>query len=484
MVEPTKEEKYKAIIAESLSRVIRSGWIPELGKHKSGKVRELHFHNGLVYQLAFDRVSAFDVVSSQLVPYKGQVLNRLNVLAMDWAQGIVKTAHLGSPDPAMIVQREHKNVGFECVVRGYLWGSAAKTYETGERVISGVEFKNDMLRYQKLDEPVFTPTTKAEVGHDESVTLEDIATVHGPKVAQQLKDISIALYKKGAEEAEKKGKRLLDTKFEFGFDEMNNLVLIDECMTPDSSRYADSADYEKKMPEIEKAMGGGTYKNVTELLKAKPEMAITEESKELFREAVKDAGYDNGDTLPIVSDEAIIETAFQYINLCESLTGEDFQFTPSDLPVERRIMRSLVQSNQAYGGCVIPMLASIKDGPHWEKMKGALDKEGVPYTEPTWDSAEKKTREVLAHIDRVNGLSIEPVVFLTAAGRGNTIGGLVAGNTEYPVITCPVFSDSATYQIDVNSSLRRPSGVPVMTVLDPGNAAGAAKRMLDMARVN
>jgi len=224
-----KEQLYKLRIGAELDKTVQSGFVPELGEYQKGKVRDVHFSGDNVIMVASDRVSAFDEVLVKHIPFKGVVLNILNQWAMDLTEDIVPNASVESPDPNVVIQKKMKNIGFECIVRGFVWGSMAKDYEEGKREKSGIALPDGLLRYQKLDEPIFTPTTKAKVGHDEDITLEDIAKAHGNDVAQDVKDLSIALYNRGVERAEQAGMLLLDTKFEFGFDENKHIYLIDEC---------------------------------------------------------------------------------------------------------------------------------------------------------------------------------------------------------------------------------------------------------------
>ena len=142
-------------------------------------------------------------------------------------------------------------------------------------------------------------------------------------------------------------------------------------------------------------------------------------------------------------------------------------------------MSNLVKARLAKGACVVPIGASEKDMPHWNDLMDALEKNDVPCIEPLFKSAHKNTQEVLDYVKGLDEASIEPLVYLTFAGRSNGLGPVVAGNTNAPVITCPVFKDIATYSVDVHSSLRMPGNLPLSVIVDPGNAALAAKRIVD-----
>ncbi|MBN2111842.1 AIR carboxylase family protein [Candidatus Woesearchaeota archaeon] len=479
----SNEKEYKEKIRANLEMVLGSGFIPEIGEHKTGKVRDVHFSEDNIVMVASDRVSCFDHVLSRCIPYKGVVLNLFNQWAMNNTADIIPNVMAESPDPSVIVQRKLKNVGFECVVRGYVWGSLAGDYEKGKREKSGVTLPQGLLRYEKLQEPMFTPATKAEEGHDEDISLERMAEVLGRDMAEKVRDVSVQLYLRGVELAEKAGMIFIDTKFEFGTDEEGNLYLIDESLTPDSSRYCNREEYDAKWSQIAEAMKSGKYANVSELLKANPKLKIREESKQFVRDVLIEGGYEEGKPIPDLTDEQVIETAWRYINSYERLSGNEFSFAATELPNARqRIMNNLIKAGMAYGGCVVPIGASKKDEEHWKKIADALRENNVPYTAPFFGSAHKETRRVLDFVESMDRDSIEPLVYLTFAGRSNGLGPVVAGNTRYPVIACPPFKDTATYAVDIHSSLRMPSNLPLMTVVEPGNAVLAAKRIIDMVR--
>ena len=479
----SKEQEYKEKIKDSLDSVLEAAFVPELGEHKKGKVRDIHFSGDNIVMIASDRVSAFDVVLSRAIPYKGAVLNAFNQWAMEITSDIIQNASVQSPDPNVVVQKKLENANFEFIVRGYVWGSLAADYEAGRRTKCGIQLPEGMLRYQKLPEPIFTPTDKAEVGHDEDLTLDDIALAHNREMAERLRDISIQLYKRGAEHAERAGMILLDTKFEFGLDEHGNIFLIDESLTPDSSRYCSKEEFGQKWPQIVEAMKSGKYENVSALIKERPELKITEQSKQFVRDVLLESGYEHGGEMTRLTDEQVIETSWRYIVLYEQLTGKTFDFNKSELPnARKRIMNNLVKANLAYGACVVPLGASEKDSAHWEKLEKALKDNDMPYTPPFIKSAHKDPVGVANYVKDMTARSIEPLVFLTWAGESNGHGPVVAAATHYPTITCPAFKDIADYSVNIHSSTRMPSNLPLMTVVRPGNAVLAAKNILDMVR--
>ena len=211
------ETEYKKIIRDNLYNVIDSGYIPELGSHKAGKVRDVHFTSKEIgkpiMMVASDRVSVFDHVLNRRIPFKGQILNLFNKWAFDHLNDIIPNASLESPHPNVLVQRYYKNIMIECVVRGYVWGSLAQGYEEGKRDICGINLPIGLLRYQKLSEPLFTPATKAESGHDENISFEVVEKKLGKEIADKVRDVSIKLYKRGAEVALQRGLLFIYTKY-------------------------------------------------------------------------------------------------------------------------------------------------------------------------------------------------------------------------------------------------------------------------------
>lgn len=322
-------DDYKQIIRENLNNTLNDGHFPELGEHYSGKVRHVHFTKkevgAPIIMIASDRVSVFDHILNRQIPFKGMVLNLLNENAMDATKDIVKNASLTSPHPNVLIQKYCKNIMIECVVRGYVWGSMAAGYEKGKKEICGISLPDGMLRYQKLDEPIFTPTTKSE--HDKAMTYAEVEEKLGKETAKKVKELSIALYKRGEELAAKHGLIFIDTKYEFGFDETGELILIDEANTPDSSRYCSIEEY-NKFEQIKEEMKNSDYKNVSELLKEKPKLKIKEMSKQFVRDIITKKGFSYGSEgeIPNLEDEDVIEVAYRYIKLFEIMTGDKFPF--------------------------------------------------------------------------------------------------------------------------------------------------------------
>lgn len=329
-----KEIEYKKIIKQNLNNTIEDAHFPEIGEHYSGKVRHVHFTKKEIgkpiIMIASDRVSAFDNILNKTIPFKGIVLNLLNKKAMDATEDIIKNASLPSIHPSILIQKYCKNIMVECVVRGYVWGSLANEYEKGNKSICGIEMPDNLLRYEKLKEPIFTPTTKAE--KDEPMTYNEVEDKLGKEITEKIKDISLKLFKRAEEIALKQGLVFIDTKYEFGFDENNELLLIDEANTPDSSRYTTVEEY-NKFEKIKTEMQSDNYKNVSDLLNKKPELKIKELSKQFVRDVITKKGYSYGSEgeIPKLDDDDVIEVSYRYIDLYEKMTGESFIFPKENL---------------------------------------------------------------------------------------------------------------------------------------------------------
>lgn len=224
-----------------------------------GKVRDIYDAGENLLMVATDRISAFDFILPDEIPFKGEVLNRISAFWFDKFAGIVPN-HLVSIDPAdfpeefaeyrdylagraMLVKKA-QTIPIECIVRGYLTGSGKKTYDENGTVC-GIQLPEGLTEASKLPEPLFTPSTKAEIGdHDENISFERCCEIVGEDIATQIRDLSLKIYRAAAEYAATRGIIIADTKFEFGVID-GKVTLIDECLTPDSSRFWPAASYEE-----------------------------------------------------------------------------------------------------------------------------------------------------------------------------------------------------------------------------------------------
>ena len=278
---------------------------------RSGKVRDIYELPDHLLLVATDRISAYDVVMPNGIPDKGRVLTQMSVFWFDLLEDItphhlVSAAMKDLPedcrteeiDRRFMLCRKATVVPIECVVRGYLAGSSWREYEeTG--AICGVELPEKLKRCAKLPEPIFTPATKAAEGHDENITFETGCELVGEDVMTQVRDRSVALYKRAADHAAEHGIIVADTKFEWGTDESGQLMLIDECLTPDSSRFwpADSYKEGKAQPSFD---------------------------KQFVRDYLDKIKFDRQPPAPPLPAEVVQKTRAKYIEAYTRLTGHEF----------------------------------------------------------------------------------------------------------------------------------------------------------------
>lgn len=273
-----------------------------------GKVRDVYtVKNDLLVMVATDRISAFDVVLPEGIPYKGQMLNQIAAKFLDATADIVPNWKLASPDPMVTVGLRCEGYPVEMIVRGYLCGSAWRTYKGGVREICGVKIPDGMRENQRFPTPIITPTTKAQLGlHDEDISKEEILK-QGLVSAEDyalLEKYTMELFLRGTEIAAKRGLILVDTKYEFGRRD-GKIYLIDEIHTPDSSRYFYAEGYTERFE------------------KGEPQKQL---SKEFVREWLMENGFQGktGQQVPVMTPEIVAGISERYIELFENITGETF----------------------------------------------------------------------------------------------------------------------------------------------------------------
>jgi len=273
-----------------------------------GKVRDVYtVKNDLLVMVATDRISAFDVVLPKGIPYKGQMLNQIAAKFLDATADIVPNWKLACPDPMVTVGLRCQGYPVEMIVRGYLCGSAWRTYKSGIREICGVKIPDGMRENQRFPAPIITPTTKAELGrHDEDISKEEILKqgLVSKEEYDLLEKYTMALFLRGTEIAAERGLILVDTKYEFGNRE-GKIYLIDEIHTPDSSRYFYAEGYEERFEKGE---------------------AQKQLSKEFVREWLMENGFQgkDGQQVPEMTPEIVAGISERYIELFENITGESF----------------------------------------------------------------------------------------------------------------------------------------------------------------
>lgn len=273
-----------------------------------GKVRDVYtVKNDLLVMIATDRISAFDVILPKGIPYKGQMLNQIAARFLDATADIVPNWKLACPDPMVTVGLRCQGYPVEMIVRGYLCGSAWRTYKSGIREICGVRIADGMRENQRFETPIITPTTKAEQGrHDEDISREEILKQGLVSVEEYdlLEKYTMALFLGGTEIAASRGLILVDTKYEFGSRE-GKIYLIDEIHTPDSSRYFYSEGYTERFAKGE---------------------AQKQLSKEFVREWLMENGFQgkSDQQVPEMTTEIVNGISERYIELFENITGEEF----------------------------------------------------------------------------------------------------------------------------------------------------------------
>lgn len=294
-----------------------------------GKVRDVYnINDELLVMVVSDRISAFDVVLPKAIPFKGQVLNQIAAKFLKATEDIVPNWVIEVADPSVTIGRKCEPFKVEMVIRGYLSGHAWREYSAGKRMLCGVSMPDGLKENDKFPQPIITPTTKASVGHDEDISREEILKQGIVSEADYLKleDYTRKIFERGTEIAAKMGLILVDTKYEFG-KVGNQIYLIDEIHTPDSSRYFYKEGYEERQATGEKQK---------------------QLSKEFVREWLIANGFQgkDGQKVPEMTDEFIEQISNRYIELYEKITGD--KFVKSDVSdvlkrVEKNVTKAITQ---------------------------------------------------------------------------------------------------------------------------------------------
>jgi phosphoribosylaminoimidazole-succinocarboxamide synthase len=290
----------------------------------TGKVREVYtLENDRLVMIVTDRLSAFDVLMPKGIPYKGQILNQIAYQMLQATSDIVPNWLEACPDPNVAIGQACEPFKVEMVIRGYLVGHAAREYSKGKRTLCGVSLPEGMIENEAFPEPIITPATKAEQGHDEDISREEIIAqgIVSEEDYIQLENHTRALFARGTELAQKQGLILVDTKYEFGKNIKGEILLIDEIHTPDSSRYFYQEGYAERQAK------GESQKQL---------------SKEFVRRWLIENGFQGleGQSVPSMSDAYIQSISERYIELYENITGSSF--VPADLSnIESRIEKNI-----------------------------------------------------------------------------------------------------------------------------------------------
>ena len=285
-----------------------------------GKVREVYnINDQLLVMIASDRLSAFDVILPRQIPFKGQILNQIATKMMNDTADIVPNWLIANPDENVAIGHLCTPFKVEMVIRGYLSGHAAREYTLGKRILCGVAMADGLKENDQFPLPIITPSTKADNGeHDEDISREDILAkgIVSEEDYLVLEKYTKALFQRGSEIARKRGLILVDTKYEFGKTKEGKIVLIDEIHTPDSSRYFYAEGYQERQD------------------KGIPQKQL---SKEIVRQWLIENGFQglDGQQIPAMSDDKIIEISNRYIELYEQITGEAFEKAATQNVLER-----------------------------------------------------------------------------------------------------------------------------------------------------
>ncbi|MBD5179916.1 MAG: phosphoribosylaminoimidazolesuccinocarboxamide synthase [Bacteroidales bacterium] len=294
-----------------------------------GKVRDVYtINDDIMVMIATDRISAFDVILPEGIPYKGQVLNQIAATFLDATADIVPNWKLATPDPMVTVGYKCEGFRVEMIIRGYLTGSAWREYEAGCRELCGVKLPEGMRENERFPEPIITPTTKADAGHDENISKEEIIAqgLVSAEDYEVMERYTRALFAKGTEMAAEKGLILVDTKYEFGKRD-GKVILIDEIHTPDSSRYFYADGYQERFE------------------KGEPQRQL---SKEFVRQWLIEHGFMGkaGQQVPEMTPEFVDSVSERYIELYEHITGKKFVKAPEEhllARIEKNVLDCLNQ---------------------------------------------------------------------------------------------------------------------------------------------
>lgn len=448
--------------------------IPDVTPFWQGKVRDVfEFPGGRLAFVATDRVSAFDQVLDT-IPGKGQVNNLLSAWWFNQMEQIIPNHLIAVPDPNVMIGKKLTRIPIEVVVRGFMTGvtdtSIWGSYQQGERTIYGIEFRDGYKKNDELDLPIITPTTKADVGHDQRLTEQEIleGKVEGvtPEQWQTVREAALAMFAKAQTIARDRGYILVDTKMEFGMDEEGKIHVMDELFTPDSSRFwkADTA---------------------TSLIAEglEPENFDKEYLRIALKQLQTQGVWQPGKPIP---HDLRMETARRYIRLYEKLTGELFPYSKNSKNLRdarisgnvKRWMESQKQEeieNMPWG--VVIIMGSPSDKDHVKKITTELSSFGIPYK-----CRVGSVHKTLDHLVKVLGgyqWSQRPLVFITVAGGLDALSGTVDGFLPYPVISAPPEGQSDTI---FAANLRTPEGIAPAYVIRPQNAAIAAAKILGLVR--
>ena len=428
---------------------------PQLRHLHSGKVREsfrVDDHRRLL--VVTDRISCFDQLLETPIPDKGAVLNGIAAYWFEQTRDLCPSHFIEMIDPCASLVAEAEPLRVEVIVRGYLTGSAWRGYEAGKREFSGVRLPDGLSCNQRFPEPILTPTTKE--ANDREISPDEIIS-SGLATAEQwtrMAELALALYQRGNEILQKRNVLLVDTKYEFGLID-NNVVLIDEIHTPDSSRfwYADSY--------------------------AADPLSVIALDKEFVRQWLLVNRSGNGSLPRRLPPEVLAESRQKYLDLHRTITGQDIPQSSGN--PRDRLAENLARHGLIRDGFVTIVMGSSGDKAFAQQIVDALEPYDIAVIQRILSA--HKTGDGVVQLARELNATAEPGAVIAVAGRSNGLGGALAANLALPVINCPPFKDLNDYAINIHSSLQMPSNAPAMTILTPKAAAQAAIRCLNRPRL-
>ncbi len=424
-------------------------------KHR-GKVRDIYEsaeYPGYLFVQTSDRISANDIVISYL-PGKGVLLNQINTF---WHRMFDIKQLVLSTGGGMMVIRKMRAIPLEIIIRRRLTGSLWKAYsQKGQRIVNGYELKNGMTDGDLFDEPIITPTTKGM--HDIPISFDEIIErgILNKKEIIEIKAKATELFMKGEDYMRKIGIEMIDTKFEFAFAEDGSLEVIDEVFTPDSSRFIVDG---KRMD-----------KDILRKWATDNEMKILEHTP-------RDDGC-RAVELPVEVSSRLIANYSQFLSKLLGTHNKDINTSYGKaLQMENNLVNSLEKLDKF----AVIIAGSKSDASHVEKIRIELAKQDI-LAWVYYASAHKNTQTVMKILNKYESMTSKngtgcKLVYITVAGMSNALSGVVAANTINPVIACPPFADKDDYQVNINSTLQMPSGVPSACILRPDNLAGFCKRI-------
>ena len=435
--------------------------------YKRGKVRDLYTTpNNELLIVHSDRLSSFDRKICD-VSGKGHILTEMTTFWFNATKNIVPNHYLKS-FKNYILAKKCTVIPIEFVVRGYITGNTKTSLWTNyniSRNYCGIYFPEGLIKNQKLSEPVITPTTKGET--DEPLTMQEILD-RGVLNKEQLDYISrvvLELFSFGTEIARKSGYILVDTKYEFGFDSEGNILLIDEVHTCDSSRYWKLNSYQERFSNGEE-----------------PEKLDKDQIRDYVRSAISDPYKDSIPEIPESIKSQVLNTYSKlYTDLSDTKLGELVTYNEDNTRLEdHQHVYNSIKYTETKKKVIVILAGSTSDEQHVLKIKREFTREFNLVIHVHYCSAHKNTKQLLDILDYYNSSYNTKMAYITVAGRSNALSGVVACNTNRPVIACPPFKDKNDMMVNINSSLQCPSKTPVMVILEPNNVYLSVMRMFNM----